>query len=415
MERLKICFVCFEAIPSKEGVFVGGTASNVAKLAKGLSQRGHKIYVLTSDINHIYQGGIISTSWGKIYPIPVHGKYGSVISGGDFLIKVICMMIKNKFNKKFDVIHLHSAYPPLGLITLLSGAILKIPKVFTLYSPVQSTPLNDRKGLRAYQHLSTPLFTRIFFSNVKLTAISKNVKSSLIKIGFKEKDVPLIPPPIDTDIFNTNRATQSCKREFGLSEDTPVILYCGNWAEWKGVDVLLESMNEVVKSFPEAKLITAWAELYDWYDDRKRMLDQRIDAFNLKTNIIEKGIVENMWKLMATADVFVAPFLNTDGVADWPLSILEAMACGTPVVATKVGGIPEIVKHHENGLLVEPSNKFELANAIIYMLENKKESKRMGINGAKSVSEKFKTERVVDELERVYEGVISNYSGNRRY
>ena len=392
--------------------FVGGWANNVVRLAKGLSQRGHEIYVLTSDINRVCQG-VISTPWGKIYPISVRGKYGSVRSGGDFLIKVVYTMIKNKFNKKFDVIHLHSAYPPFGLITLLSGTILKIPKVFTLYSPVQSTPLNDRKGLRAYQHLSTPLFTKIFLSNVKLTAISENVKSSLIKIGFKEKDVQLIPPSIDTDIFNPD--IESCKSELGLSEDTPVILYCGNWAEWKGVDVLLESMNEVVKSFPEAKLITAWAELYDWYDDRKRMLDQRIDAFNLKTNIIEKGIVENMWKLMATADVFVAPFLNTDGVADWPLSILEAMACGTPVVATKVGGIPEIVKHHENGLLVEPSNKFELANAIIYLLENKKESKRMGINGAKLVSEKFKTERVVDELERVYEGVISNYSGNRRY
>lgn len=408
---MRICFVCFEAIPSKGMTFVGGWANNVARLAKGLSKRGHKIYVLTSDINRVCHG-VISTPWGKIYPIPVRGKYGSVRSGGDFLIKVIYTMIKDKFNKKFDVIHLHSAYPPFGLITLLSGAILKIPKVFTLYSPVQSAPLNDRKGLRAYQHLSTPLFTQIFLSNVKLTAISKNVKSSLIKIGFKEKDVPLTPPSIDTDIFNSD--IESCKRELGLSEDTPVILYCGNWAEWKGVDVLFESMNEVVKSFPEAKLITAWAELYDWYDERKIMLNRKVKDLGIRKNIIEKGVVENMGKLMAAADVFVAPFLNTDGVADWPLSILEAMACGAPVVATKVGGIPEIVKHHENGLLVEPNNKFELANAIIYILENKKESKRMGINGAKLVSEKFKIEIVVDELERIYEEVIQDYSGNRR-
>lgn len=407
---MKICFVGMEIVPLEGEVILGGITS-VKRLAEGLSERGHEIFVLTSDINHICQG-VFSTSWAEIYPIPIQGKYSSVRSSVEFLTKIIPAIAREHFRKKFDVIHFHSAYPTLGLVSLLSRALVKVPKVFSLYSSIQPKPLRDRKGI--YQQFSTPFLSRIFLSGVKLIAISQNVKRSLINTGFKEANIVFLPPPIDTGLFNTEVDRYQKRDEMGITKEIPLILYCGNWAGWKGIDILLESMPYVLREFPEAKLITAWGEFHDWYDERKRIIGDKIQNLNIEKNIIEVGIVRDMERLMATSNVFVAPFLNTDGVADLPLSILEAMACGTPVVATKVGGIPEIVKHHENGLLVESSNQFDLTKAIIYMLENEKESKRMGINGAKLVSEKFKTEIVVDKLERIYEGVISNYSANRR-
>ena len=407
---MKICFVGMEIIPSKEGAFVGGSANNVVRLAKELSKRGHSIHVITSDINRIHHG-VFSTSWGEIHPIPIHGKYGLARSGIEFFIKVVPAIIKEHHKKKFDVLHFHSAYSVLGFIRIFSNMFKKIPSLFTLYSPIRR-PLRDRKGI--YQQLSSPIFSKISLSGGNIIAASENTRKSLMEVGFREEEIKSLPPVIDTTIFNTSLSKHEKREELGIPEEASVILYCGNWAGWKGVDILIDSMVEVVKEYPDAKLITAWGEPYEWYDKRKIMLTKKIKNLHLDEVIIEVGILKDIEKLMASSNVFVAPFLNTDGVVDRPLTILEAMACGTPVVATKVGGIPEIVKHHENGLLINPGDKFELAKAIIYMLENKKESKRMGINGAKLVSEKFKTEIVVDKLERIYEAVISNYSGNRR-
>ena len=408
---MKICFVGMEIIPSKEGAFIGGTANNVVRLAKELSKRGHSIHVITSDINRIHNG-VFSTSWGEIYPIPIHGKYGLARSGIEFLVKVVPVIIKEYREKKFDILHFHSAYSVLGFIRIFSTVFNRIPSLFTLYSPIRR-PLRDRKGI--YQQLSSPIFSKISLSGGNIIAASENTRKSLTEVGFRGEEILFFPPVIDIAIFNTSLSKHEKREELGIPEEAPVVLYCGNWAVWKGVDILIESMVEVIKEFPGTKLITAWGEPNDWYDQRKIMLTKKIKNLHLDEVVIEVGIVKDIEKLMVSSNVFVAPFLNTDGVVDQPLTILEAMACGTPVVATKVGGIPEIVKHHENGLLINPGDKFELANAIIYMLENKKESKRMGINGAKLVSGEFKTEIVVDELERIYEGVISNYSSNRRH
>jgi len=283
-----------------------------------------------------------------------------------------------------------------------------------LYSPVNAKPLKDRKWI--YQPLSSKFFSRFFLSNAgKITVVSENTKKSLNGIGFEERDVVFTPPVIDTRSFESLLSKQQKREELGVSMEAPLVLYCGNWAVWKGVDVLIDAMTEIVKEYPDIKLITAWGEVYDWYDERKVAITKKIKELGLDKNVIELGIVKDIQLLMAACDVFVAPFRNTDGVADQPVSILEAMACGKPVIATNVGGIPEIVEHKINGLLVEPGDVHELKNALLYILENKNEARKMSDNAAKYIAENYGMEVAVKKMERVYEGVIQNYSSNRRY
>ena len=410
---MKICFVGMEIVPSKRKAFVSGLANNVVRLAKGLSKKGHDIHIITSDVNNVLQKKILSLSWGRIYPIAIHSKYGSPIIGAEFLIKVLPKILKEQHEKDFDIFHFHSAYPPFALVPTLSKVFLKKPTIFTLYSPIQSKPLKDRKII--YQKLSSPLFTRLFLSNAgKITVVSENIKKSLMNIGFKEDSITLSQPIIDINIFNPSLPKQKKREEWGIPNETQVVFYCGNWAVWKGVDILIDTMPELTKKYPDIKVVTAWAEAYGWNEERKAMISKKIKDLFLDENVIEIGIVKDIQLLMAACDVFVAPFRNTDGVADQPLTILEAMACGKPIVATNVGGISEIVKPGVNGLLVEPDNVHELKNALLYLLENKKEANRMGNNAAKYVAENCSVEVVVEKMERTYEEVISNYSGNRR-
>jgi len=411
---MKICFVGIEIVPSKDGAFIGGLVNNVVRLAKGLSKKGHDIYIITSDTNNVLRNKPLSFSWGEIYPVYIYSKYGSLGLGAEFLIKGIAKILKEQHKKKFDIFHFHSGYSIFGLVSTLSHVFLKVPTIFTLYSPIQSKPLKDRKGI--YQRLSSKFFTRFFLSNAgKITAISENTRKSLKGIGFKERDIVLTPPVINTEIFNQQLPKLQKREELGIPMEAPMIFYCGNWAIWKGIDILIDAMPEIIKEYPDIRLVIAWGEAYNWYDERKLMISKKIKELGLDKNVMEVGIVEDVQLLMAACDVFVAPFRNTDGVADQPLSILEAMACGKPVIATNVGGIPEVVKHKINGLLVKPGNVSELKNALLYILENKNEAKRMGNNAAKYVAENYSVEAVVERMERIYKEVISNYRGNRRH
>ena len=394
-------------MPSTDGAFIGGLVNNVVRLAKGLSEKGHNIYIITSDVNNVLHNKILSFSWGKIYPIYIHSKYNSPGIGVEFLIKSIPKIIKEQRETKFDIFHFHSGYSAFGLVPTLSNVFLKVPTIFTLYSPIQSKPLKDRKGI--YQRLSSNFFSRIFLSNAgKITAVSRNTKKSLKNIGFEEEDIVFTPPVIDTTFFNPLLPKQQKREELGIPMGMKMILYCGNWAVWKGVDVLIDAMPELVKEYPDIKLVTAWGEAYDWYDERKVMISKKIKELGLDKNAIELGIVKDIEKLMAASDVFVAPFRNTDGVADQPVSILEAMACGKPVVTTNVGGIPEIITHKINGLLVEPDNVQELKDAILYIIENKNEAIDMGDNAAKYVAENYSVDVVVQKYEKVYEDLIKS-------
>jgi glycosyltransferase involved in cell wall biosynthesis len=410
---MKICFVGVEIVPSREGAFIGGLANNVVRLAKGLSKKGHSIHIITSDTNNVLHNKALSLPWGEISPIPIHSEYVSTKSNAEFLIKVIPKILREQHERKFDMLHFHSAYPVFALIPTLLNIFSKFPIVFTLYSPIQYRPLKDRKG--TYQRLSSKFFSRFFLSHAgKITVVSKNIKKSLLGIGFEEEDIVFTPLVIDTDFFNPLLPKQQKREELGTPIDAPTILYCGNWSVWKGVDILIAALPELVKEYPYIKLVTAWGEAYDWYDERKVIISKMMKELGLDENVIEVGIVNDIQLLMAACDVFVAPFRNTDGVADQPLSILEAMACGKPVIATNVGGIPEIVKHNINGLLVKPDDVHELRNALHYILGNKKEAEEMGYNAAKYVAENYSVDVVVENMERVYEEVISNYSGNRR-
>ncbi|GAG19924.1 unnamed protein product, partial [marine sediment metagenome] len=124
-------------------------------------------------------------------------------------------------------------------------------------------------------------------------------------------------------------------------------------------------------------------------------------------NVIPLGILSDVGQYVAASDMFIAPLSSIRGIVDYPLTILQAMACGKPVVATTVGGIPEIIEHGQTGLLVQPNDGAGLAKAIMYLLADKDRAIRMGKRGAKYVPDRFSPAVVGDELEDILRGLCS--------
>ena len=417
---MKICVICPEIGNSGGNAFIGGHVNSVVQLSKALFDRGHEITIITTP--HRYPGNRpeenILQGWAEVFSLPISGSYLSVRYGLEFAFKTIRKVKELHKHKKFDVIHGHSGYSMLALIIGISAKTSNLPSIHSIYCPIQVA------GGNVVKLFSNKVLSKFYFSQVdKIIAVTENVGCSLAKAGITENRIVEIPLGINTELYNLNVLGDDVRKGYNIGPDQPTLIYVGNLTIQKGLSVLIDALNIVTKEIPNIKLLMVLNMPLERYENPGRLdvdmgqffkIKEKIKRYELEDNIIPLGLLDNMPQVMAASDVFITPFLNTVGVVDYPISMLEAMAIGKPVIATRVGGIPEIVKHKENGMLVEPNNVDEQVNAIMYMLNNKEEAKNMGKEGTKIISEKFRLEIVVDALERIYEGVISNYSGNRR-
>ena len=383
---------------------IGGHENTIMRLCEELYKKGHKIVIITTPSRYFsnLRSKIIDLEWGKIFSLPISGSYGSLRYGLEFMLKALYKMKKLHNKEKFDIIHGHSGYPVLGLITGIGGKTLGVPSVHTIYSPVNTS-------------IYKILLNRFYLSRIDvIISLSKNIQASLRKISIQEVKIKKVPPAVNLSSFNQFTSGKKVREDISLKSN-PILLYVGDLTETRGLHVLIDALSIVVRQFPRTRLLMAFNMPLEKYGREKLEIKNKISSFGLNNNVIPLGIVNNMPEVMAASDIFMAPYLSIESIADYPVSILEAMAVGKPIIASEVGGIPEIISHQKNGMLVRPNDPVDLANAIIYMLNNKEEAIKKGLEGAKLVSEEFGTERVVDKLERIYGEVISNYSGNRRY
>jgi glycosyltransferase involved in cell wall biosynthesis len=125
-----------------------------------------------------------------------------------------------------------------------------------------------------------------------------------------------------------------------------------------------------------------------------------MEKFNLQNHVVFLGYLkrEKLPEILGMLDIFVLPSLSES------LSIvnLEAMASFLPVVSTNVGGVPEAIKENVNGVLVKPGDEYELADALIYLIQNPNIAKEMGRRGREMVENKFKKEEMLKRITSLY-------------
>lgn len=387
---MKVCMVGL-GIGKTHGAFIGGHVNNVINLSRSLAKKGAKIHIVSTPPIHTYmrksetsfeiQKGV------TIHTVnPGHGNTSNKISergklslsyGFRSYFQIVSAIKKLHKKENFDVIHGHSGFPWVALIPECLRVFEGISSVHTLYCP-------NKNGFHR-------LASKFCLSKLDLiVAISNNIKNSLKDI-LPEHKIRVIPPLIDLSRFNYN----SKKRT-----DSPYLLYLGNLSKAKGLHILLKALKIVKKNFSNIKLLLGLDIPLEEFKSRNFEIGKELKALGLTENVVPLGIIKNLPEVMTRSDIFVAPFTSTYGPADYPLSILEAMASGLPIVATNVGGIPEIVKDKENGLLVEPNKSFELAESINYLLQNKEERERMGRKGVEFI--KNLNKNVVKEIESIY-------------
>jgi glycosyltransferase involved in cell wall biosynthesis len=216
-----------------------------------------------------------------------------------------------------------------------------------------------------------------------LIATSEEIRGKLIGLGVLPENVTSISSGVDTDHFKPADSQRS-KNLFLLPVESPVFLYVGRIHPWKGVHEILSAACD----HPDSLFVFAGPGNIPPHPDNCRFLGE----------LPPKTIPP----LINAADVSLLPSY-TEGISNF---IMESLSCEVPVIATHVGGTPEIIHHHETGLLIPPKNYQALSHAISWMKEHENERKAMGKNGRIEMITHYNEDLLINRMIAIHQELL---------
>lgn len=328
---------------------IGGISSYVYLLSKRLVENGDEVFVLTYPHEEI-QPSVDGISVESASAPNIKGLRGLIFSLTGSM-KLIQIIRENDIN----LIHAHFLSPP-GLIGLMGSMFTGVPFCVTLHGS-DVFLLSSNRILR-------PIFKLILNHAIGVFVVSEAVKERVLELGIPnlESKIKITWNGVDTEKFNPEN-TGKLRKELEIKEDESVILFVGNLVEQKGVKYLLRAKKLMEE--PCKLVIVGGGPLYQ---ELKGMAEYE----NMK-NVIFTGPRDDVDQLIPDADFMIMPSVSES----FGIAILEGMASGKPVVATNVGGIPELV-NEDVGILVEPKDPVALADAMDKMIKDPEMRERMG-------------------------------------
>jgi glycosyltransferase involved in cell wall biosynthesis len=234
--------------------------------------------------------------------------------------------------------------------------------------------------------------------STQIIAISEAVAKRFSWMHDIESKVKTVYNGIDLEKFNPSLSGINIKSEFKLSLTTPLIGTVGRLDWYKGHKYLLKAARIVVDNVPECQFLIVGE------GEKRKELEGLSDKLNLNNNVIFTGYREDIPEILASLDLFVLPSVS-EGLGR---SIIEAMAMGKAVVATNAGGIPEVVKDGQTGILVPAKNEHKIAEAILELIRDKDRMTKMGLFGRELLKVKFDIKINVEEIQNIYLQILNN-------
>jgi len=234
-------------------------------------------------------------------------------------------------------------------------------------------------------------FTQQYFGDLVI-AVSQRMVETLWEAGYPPTLVTCIHNGLDLSRITTTRDPVDVRRELGIDPAAPVIGTAGRLDLVKGHVHLVRIAGRLLQKDDRTRIVVAGdGPLHD-------QLTAAADALHVGHACLFPGSRRDVFDVVAALDIFVLPSLS-EGL---PMSLLEAMALSRPVVASDVGGIPEVIQHGINGLLVPPGDDDALARACLELLRNREYAARLGARARQTVEQAFSHERSGAALLNVY-------------
>jgi glycosyltransferase involved in cell wall biosynthesis len=367
---------------------VGGGGVVIEALAGVLAQKGHEISIFTTSVNS-------KTTIERCGNIRIY-RYGTKfrVASGRFSFG----LLKNSVKYPADLVHAHVTVPMGDIAGLQYAKKKKIPLVVTHHGDLQENMGGFARRMSVYFYNKYFLDKILSYADVIISPSDYYIDESTF-LGKHRDKIVVIPNGINIAEFDIPYSKEECRGKLGLSIDSRIILCVGTLSPHKGPDVLLKAMSKILKNTPDAKLIFVGGGAM------RKELEMLSKKVGVEKYVKFAGFVEECVKLLyyRAADVFCLPSVMKSEV--FPLVFLEASASGLPMVVSDLDTFKCIIEDGYNGIVTKRGDENNLADAIIYLLENEDTREEMGKNGRKKV-EDYSWERIAEETERVYEELV---------
>jgi len=234
-----------------------------------------------------------------------------------------------------------------------------------------------------------------------LIAVSNEVARSIPTwCGVSADKVYTVYNGVDTHAFApSENSRELVRRQYGIAPDDRLIVFLSQVTKQKGLHLLINCLPDILAQHSRTKLLVVGEG--DYWDEAKR----RVEAMTLQSRVVFAGAVphERSAGYLNAADLYVLPTLRQEGL---PFSLVEAMACQKPVIASRIGGIPSIVVHGINGLLVTPDDLESLGQAIVRVLADKVLAANLSQKARETVVGRYSLETMVQGTLKVFEAVL---------
>jgi glycosyltransferase involved in cell wall biosynthesis len=377
---MRICQITSAAFPPEEGI-----GNYVYGLSTQLIKKGHHVTIITRgsrktpELEHLGNIEILRAPFLPVYPFYMK------------LHKIFLNSLFKAHEQNFDIVHIHSPLtPPLQT---------SLPIIATIHTPMKTdteASFNETKNLRTIiwklsgTFISYPLEVALIKRADLITVVARSVANELQDYPIGQKDIIVMGNGIDSTMFTPIQHNSSEK----------YILFTGRLSYRKGLFDLIESAQYVCAHHPEISFYITGSGILS------EKLKERISELGLTQHFKFLGFVtrEELIRLYQHATLYVLPS-HYEGL---PTVLLEAMACGLPVVATAVSGNLDVITDQKNGLLIPPKAPQQLAEAITNVLDDENLRKTLGANARKTIEQHYTWDKISDHFLTQYQSLLKN-------
>jgi L-malate glycosyltransferase len=366
---------------------VGGSGIVATELGKALAARGHQVHLVSTDppfrLGEYQEGLAFHQVHTPSYPLFREPQY--VLSLANKVVQVAR-------EYRLDVIHAHYAIPH-ATAALLSQQVLeaggdhRAPRVVTTLHGTDITLVG-----------SDPSYSEIVAFSIEqsngVTTVSNSLRDSTRRELCVKREIEVIPNFLDCAVYR-RRPVAGLRQRFAPDPATKIVIHVSNFRPVKRIDAVMALFARISRAVPAKLLLVGdGPELGTAY-----RLGRELNIAHLVETL---GAQEDVIPLLSLADVFLLPSAQES----FGLAALEAMACEVPVVASRVGGLPEVIEHGSTGFLHEPSDLDGMAASAIALLTDSALHYRITEAACSRVREQFCVDMVVPMYEDYYERVL---------
>ena len=302
------------------------------------------------------------------------------------VVRCLFKLINLIHGKSYDLIHTHGYLA--DLLGILVSKISNVPIISTCHGFI-------------YEGITLSFYNKLDCFALKyidrIISVSEPLKLDLVKSGIKKDKIVVIKNTPDFSQCNddTSGIRNHLRNSIKVTSNDILIGYIGRLSAEKGLTFLLNSIKLLDNNQQQIKLVVIGE------GPQKNELMVLSDRNRLSSNVIFTGFQKNIDEWLKAIDIFVLPSL-TEGS---PMVLLEAMAHGVPCIASDVGGIPQIIEHNVNGMLVPPSKPDELAWAINALNKNSILRDKISNNAKNKIAQDYNIKEWANAIQRIYVSV----------